>query len=102
MREFVIYFLTGAVLGTVYFYALWISLKLLPKINRKKTFLAATTLFRLAALLTVFYFIITSSRFGIFYTVAGFVAVRMIFIKMKGLKLTAVKSNSLTNIKADS
>jgi len=100
MKEFVVYFLTGAALGTVYFYALWASLKLLPKINPKKTFLAATTVLRLAALLTVFYFIITSSRFGIFYTVAGFVAVRMAFIKIKGL--AAAKNNPLTNIKAPS
>ena len=100
MKEFLIYFLTGAALGTVYFYALWLSLKLLPKIKRQKTFLAATTVFRMAALLAVFYFIITSSRFGIFYTVAGFVAVRMVFIKIKGL--AAVKNNSLTDIKAGS
>ncbi len=100
MKEFLIYFLTGSVLGTVYFYALWLSLKILPKIERKKTFLAATTVFRMAALLTAFYFIITSSRFGIFYTVAGFVTVRMVFIRTKGL--AAIKNKSMTDIKAGS
>ena len=100
MKEFFIYFLTGAICGAVYFYALWLSLSLLPKIKRKKTYLAATTVLRLAGLLTVFYFVITSSRFGIFYTVAGFVAARMVFIKTKGL--AAGKNNSLTDIKAGS
>lgn len=77
-------FIAGAILGVLYFRALWVTVRRLQNTSHPVRLLTASFVIRLGLLLICFYFLMDGYAERLFAVVAGFIAAREICKRLWG------------------
>ena len=86
----------GIVLGTFYFYGLWLTVRKLPSARRPVVMSLSSFFGRLAVVLVGFYFVTAGRWERLVACLAGFLAARIVLVKIFGPQGKGGKSNSPT------
>ncbi len=84
----------GVVLGTFYFYGLWLTVRKLPSAKRPVVMSLSSFFGRLAVVLVGFYFVTAGRWERLVVCLVGFLAVRMVLVKTLGPQEKSGKSDS--------
>lgn len=80
-------FLWGVFLGLFYFGGLWLTLKMMPRKERPKSWLTFSYIVRLAGALTGFWIVVQKDPLAFLFTFVAFFAVRIILTRALGHKI---------------
>ena len=80
-------FLWGVFLGVFYFGGLWVTLKMMPRKERPKRWLAFSYIVRLAGALAGFWIVVQKDPLAFLFTFVAFFAVRIILTRALGHKI---------------
>ena len=80
----------GAVMGGLYFGALWMTVARLARVSRPGQFWAASFVLRLSLLLLAFYGLVSWGWVVMASAMAGFLAARQAWLRFKGARPTVV------------
>jgi F1F0 ATPase subunit 2 len=87
-------FAAGIVLGTFFFYGLWLTVRKLPLARRPVVMSLSSFFGRLAIVLVGFYFITAGRWERLAVCLVGFLAARMVLVKIFGPQGKSSKSDS--------
>lgn len=93
--ELILSFGLGIMIGTFYFYALWRTIRRLPKVRRKGLWLVGSFLVRMFAVLAGFYLVMADRWERLLACLLGFVLMRVVFSRR--LRPGSKQGNHSTN-----